>query len=247
MNGRLCVALTVTGAHSEYINLPESQLVPVPAGIDPAEAVSLVLNYVTAYQLMYRAAKVSSGAKVLVRAAAGGVGTAVLQLGRLAGVEMYGSASRPQHALVASLGATPIEHSEKPPQVDLSLDPIGGSSWWRSYRALRKHGQLVVYGISAALGPQGADRVAAIASFALLGLFQAIPDGKPAHFYSITTMRKQHPDWFREDLMKLLDMLAAKRMAPMIAARLPLAKASRAHELLQGGQTIGKLVLLPQE
>jgi NADPH:quinone reductase-like Zn-dependent oxidoreductase len=207
-----------------------------------------VLNYVTAYQLLHRAANVPPGAKVLVHAAAGGVGTAVLQLGRLAGFEMYGTASLRKHAIVAGYGASPIDYAAgKLPKVDLALDPIGGSSWWRSYKALRKGGQLVVYGISAALGPQGRNYAAAIGSFLLLGLFQAIPDGKPAHFYVITKMKKEHPDWFREDLTKVLDLLAAKRIAPVIAERLPLAQARRAHELLQSGQTTGKLVLLPQE
>ena len=148
VNGKLFVALTVTGDYSQYINLPESELVPVPRGVDSAEAVCMVLNYVTAYQLLHPAATVGPDAKVLVRAAAGGVGTALLQLGRLAGLEMYGTASLPKHGLVAGLGATPIEHSGKLPRVDLALDPIGGVSWWRSHQALRKRGQLVVYGIS---------------------------------------------------------------------------------------------------
>jgi NADPH:quinone reductase-like Zn-dependent oxidoreductase len=247
VNGKLFVALTVTGGYAEYMNLPESELVPVPDGVEPADAVCMVLNYVTAYQLLHRAATVGPGAKVLVRAAAGGVGTAVLQLGRLAKLEMYGTASARKHELVASLGATAIEHSGKLPQVDLALDPIGGVSWWRSHQALRKHGQLVVYGISAALSPQGTNRPAALGSFALLGLFKAIPDGRPAHFYNITTLKREHPDWFRADLIKLLDLLAAKQITPMIAERLPLVEAARAHELLQGGQTIGKLVILPQE
>jgi len=247
VNGKLFVALTVTGGYAEYINLPESELVPAPPGLDPAEVVSLVLNYVTAYQLLHRAATVSPGAKVLVRAAAGGVGTALLQLGRIAGLEMYGTASPRKHGIVASFGATPLDYSAKLPEVDLALDPIGGASWRRSFQALRKGGQLVVFGISSALGPQGANRMKAVGSFLLLGLLKAIPDGKPKHFYAITTIKKEHPEWFREDMTTLLEMLAAKQIAPVIAEQLPLAEAARAHELLQSGQTIGKLVLLPQD
>jgi len=248
VDGKLFVALTVTGGYAAYMNLPQSELVPVPSGIEPAEAVCLVLNYATAYQLLHRAAKVSSRAKVLVHAAAGGVGTAALQLGRLAGFEMFGTASPRKHGIVAGYGASPIDYAAgKLPKVDLALDPIGGLSWWRSYKALRKGGQLVVYGISSALGPQGANQAAAVGSFLLLGLFKAIPDGKSAHFYAITTMKKDHPEWFREDLAKLLDLLAARRIAPVISEKLPLAQAARAHELLQSGQTTGKLVLLPQE
>lgn len=251
VDGKLFVALTVTGGYARYINVPQSELVPVPEGLDPAEAVCLVLNYVTAYQLLHRAAKMakmSSGAKVLVHAAAGGVGTAALQLGRLAGFEMYGTASPRKHPIVAGYGASPIDYAVgKLPRVDLALDPIGGSSWWRSYQALRERGQLVVYGISAVLGKDGPSRATAVGSFMLLGLFKATPNGKSAHFYAITTMKKEHPEWFREDLTMLLDLLAARKIAPMIAERLPLAQAARAHELLQSGQTTGKLVLLPQE
>jgi NADPH:quinone reductase-like Zn-dependent oxidoreductase len=248
VDGKLFVALTVTGGYAAYINLPQSELVPVPQGLDPAEAVCLVLNYVTAYQLLHRAAKMAPSAKVLVHAAAGGVGTAALLLGRLAGFEMYGTASPRKHAIVAGYGASPIDDAAgKLPKVDLALDPIGGASWSRSYQALRERGQLVVYGISAMLGKDGPSRATAIGSFLLLGLFKAIPDGKSAHFYAITTMKKEHPEWFREDLTKLLDLLAAGKITPMIAERLPLAQAGRAHELLQSGQTTGKLVLLPQE
>jgi len=170
-----------------------------------------------------------------------------LQLGRIAGLEMYGTASPRKHGIVASFGATPLDYSAKLPEVDLALDPIGGASWRRSFQALRKGGQLVVFGISSALGPQGANRMKAVGSFLLLGLLKAIPDGKPKHFYAITTMKKEHPEWFREDMTTLLEMLAAKQIAPVIAERLPLAEAARAHELLQSGQTIGKLVLLPQD
>ena len=95
------------------------------------------------------------------------------------------------------------------------------------------------------LGKDAPSRATAIGSFLLLGLFKAAPNGKSAHFYAITTMKKEHPEWFREDLTTLLDLLAARKIAPMIAERLPLAQAARAHDLLQSGQTTGKLVLLP--
>ena len=91
--GQTIAALPIHGAYAEFICLPEDELVPVPVGLDPAEAVSLILNYVTAYQMLHRAAKVKPGQSVLIHGAAGGVGTALLQLGRLAGVTMYGTCS----------------------------------------------------------------------------------------------------------------------------------------------------------
>ena len=255
--GRTVAALTVTGGYAQYISLAESELAPVPDGVDPAEAVCLVLNYTTAWQLLHRAANPSAGAGVLIHAAAGGVGTALLELGRIAGYKMYGTASKRKHEVVEGLGGVPIDYRSEdflarirelcPQGVDLALDPIGGANWWRSYRALRSGGTLLVYGISAAIGPNGASKLKAAGSFFSLGLMKLIPDGKSAAFYAITTMKKQHPDWFREDLDTLLHMLARKQLRPLIAARLPLSEARRAHRLLETGETTGKLVLLPQE
>jgi NADPH:quinone reductase-like Zn-dependent oxidoreductase len=90
--GQTVAALPIHGGHAQYICLPDSELAPVPAGLDPAEAVSLVLNYVTAYQMMHRVAHVAAGQRTLIHGAAGGVGTALLQLGRLADLEMYATA-----------------------------------------------------------------------------------------------------------------------------------------------------------
>ena len=83
--GHLVAALPISGAYAEFVCLPQRKLVPVPPGLDAGEAVSLVLNYITAYQMLHRSAKVGSGQRVLIHGAAGGVGTALLQLGRLAG------------------------------------------------------------------------------------------------------------------------------------------------------------------
>jgi NADPH:quinone reductase-like Zn-dependent oxidoreductase len=252
--GQIVAALTVTGGYAQYLNIAESELVVLPDGLDPAEAVCLILNYVTAWQLLHRAATIGEGARVLVHAAAGGVGTAVLELGRIAGAEVYGTASKGKHSLISALGGIPIDYRSEDfvervramthDGVDAALDPIGGRNWWRSYQAVRSGGKLLVYGISSAIGPQGANQAAAVASFLMLGLLKMIPDGKSANFYSITTMKKHHPEWFREDLATLLHLLADKRIAPVIAERLPLSAAARAHELLERGDVAGKLVLL---
>ena len=255
--GQMVAALTVTGGYAQFLNVPEPELTPLPERLDPAEAVCLVLNYVTAWQLLHRAANPAKGARVLVHAAAGGVGTAGLELGRLAGFELYGTASKRKHPVVSAMGAVPIDYRSEDflariraltgDGVDLALDPIGGWNWWRSYKALRDHGKMLVYGLSAAISPKGANHAAALGSFVLLGALKLIPDGKSADFYSITTMKKRHREWFREDLSKLFDLLAQKQIAPVIAERLPLSAVPRAHELLERGETSGKLVLLPQE
>ena len=252
--GQRVAALTMTGGYSRYTLVPAAHLVPVPEGLDPAEAVSLVLNYVTAYQMSHRIAQLHAGQKLLVHSAAGGVGTAALQLGKIVGLTMFGTASKPKHELVSALGAVPIDYRTEnfvdrirkraPEGLDCVLDPIGGTQWWPSYSCLRRGGSLVCYGAQAAVSK---GKLAAGLGFALLGLMKILPDGKKASWYNVKSLRDQRPEWFREDLSSLFELLSARQIQPVIAARLPLREASRANKMLENSQVSGKLVLLPQE
>ena len=249
--GDVVAALTITGGYARYIVLAESELVRVPAGLDAPEAVSLVLNYTTAYQLIYRIAKLQRGESVLIHGAAGGVGTAALQLGALAGLKMFGTASKPKHDLVAALGGIPIDYRSedfvtRAAGVNAVFDAVGGRNWLRSYRALGKGGRFVGYGMSAAIEGGRRNMPLGTASFAWLGLAGLLP-GKSALWYNITTEKKKHPEWFREDLSRLLAMLQEKPIRPVVAERLPLRDAGRAHEVLERAGVSGKIVLLCQE
>jgi NADPH:quinone reductase len=106
--GQIVAALPIHGAYAEFVCLPQHELVPVPAGLDAAEAVSLVLNYITAYQMLHRSATVRPGQRALIHGAAGGVGTALLQLGRLAGLEMYGTCSARSAPAVSDLAVSQL-------------------------------------------------------------------------------------------------------------------------------------------
>ncbi len=260
--GQTVAALTKWGGYSQFINLPASELTSVPVGLDPAEAVSLVLNYVTAWQMLHRFAQLQSGQSVLIHGAAGGVGTATLQLGRLAGLDMYGTASRAKHDLVIALGGKPIDYRNEDfvtrvlewtagQGVDAALDPVGGTNWWRSYKVLcvrrgQRGGQLIGYGMSSAVAQGKPSKLVGAASFALLALLNFLPDGKSARWYNISTTKKRHPEWFREDLAHLFSLLQEHNIQPLVSERLPLREASRAHELLEHARVSGKIVLLPQ-
>ena len=197
-------ALTVRGAYSQFAIVPEDFLVPVPESLDPAEAVCLILNYVTAYQMLHRIANVSSGQRILIHGAAGGVGTALLQLGALHGLTMYGTASKSKQDAIAAAGGIPIDYRAEDfskrvrelsrDGVDAVFDAVGGTNWWRSYRLVRRGGVLVCYGVSA-VATHG--KIAGAASFLLLGVLKLIPDGRRCVWYNVTNLRKQHPDWFR--------------------------------------------------
>jgi NADPH:quinone reductase-like Zn-dependent oxidoreductase len=252
--GRRVAAMTMIGGYSRFAIVPAEHLVLVPDGLDAAEAVSLVLNYVTAYQMLHRVAHLRAGQRLLVHGAAGGVGTAALQLGKIAGLEMFGTASATKHDLVRSLGATPIDYrTEKfaerirqlaPGGVDCVLDPIGGTQWWTSYGCLRRGGTLVCYGAQVMMK---SGKMAAGLGFALVGLMMILPDGKKVSWFNAKTFRNEHVEWFREDLSKLFELLGARSIVPVIAAKFPLREAARANEMLEKAQVSGKIVLLPQE
>ncbi|MGB9435387.1 MAG: medium chain dehydrogenase/reductase family protein [Candidatus Acidiferrum sp.] len=252
--GQRVAALTMLGGYSQYTLVGAIHLVPVPAGLDPAEAVSLVLNYVTAYQMLHRVARLRSGQSLLVHSAAGGVGTAALQLGKVIGLTMFGTASKPKHELVSALGAVPIDYRTEsfvdrirqlaPQGLDCVLDPIGGAQWWQSYSCLHRGGTLLCYGVQAAVS-QG--QLTAGLGFALLGLMKLLPGGKKVGWFNVKTLRDQHPEWFREDLTRLFDLLSARQIQPVIAVRFPLSDAALANDMLEKSQSSGKFVLLPNE
>ena len=262
--GQLVAAMPISGAYTQFICLPKNELVPVPAGLDAAEAVSLILNYITAYQMLHRSAKVEPRQRILIHGAAGGVGTALLQLGGLAELEMYGTCSSRGASVVSELGGFPIDyqhqdfvkevHDLKPPGVDVVFDSLGGKHIWRSRKALRPGGKVVAYGLTGSLSggrlasgrPSGRHRFRAVGIFGLYIAAGWILRGRKRVVpYSIQTLKRLKPALFQQDLIALLDLLKQKKIKPLIAQRLPLDNAREAHELLGRGGVNGKIVLMP--
>ena len=264
--GQIVAAMPIHGAYAEFVCLPPRELVPVPAGLDAAEAVSLVLNYITAYQMMHRSAKVRSGQRVLIHGASGGVGTALLQLGRVAGLDMYGTCSSRSASTVSDLGATPIDYKTQNfvkeiyrltgDGVDVVFDPIGGKHLWHSREALRPGGKVVGYGNTTSLRGEGLasdrpgrrNRLHGIPIYALyIAGGWLLPGRKRVIPYSIQTLKRLKPKMFRQDLIALLDLLQQRKIKPIIAQRFPLTQARQAQELLGKGGVTGKIVLVPNK
>ncbi len=261
--GQTVAALPIHGAYAEYICLPQHELVPVPSALDPAEAVSLILNYVTAYQMLHRSAEVGRGQRVLIHGAAGGVGSALLQLGRLAGLEMYGTCSSRTAPVVHQLGGIPIDYRDQDfveevrrrtgDGVDAVFDSIGGTHIWRSRNALSRGGTVVAYGLTGSLSggrlasPRSGERHR-FRPIAIFGLYVVaswlLPGRKRVVPYSIQWLKRARPALFRQNLLALFDLLHEKKIKPLIAARFPLAQARQAHELLGKGGVTGKIVLM---
>ena len=261
-SGQMVAALPIHGAYAEYVCLPQRELVPVPHGLDPAEAVSLVLNYVTAYQMLHRSARVRRGQRALIHGAAGGVGSALLQLGRIAGLEMYGTCSSRGASVVSNLGGTPIDYRQVDfvkeirrltgEGVDVVFDGIGGAHIWRSRSALRRGGTVAACGLTASLsggrlasGRSGRrHRFREIRVFALyIAGGWLLPGRKRVVPYSIQWLNRLKPAQFRQDLIALFDLLRERKIEPLIAQRFPLAEARQAHEMLGNGGVPGKIVL----
>jgi len=254
--GQVVAALTFYGSYSQYICLPVEELVPVPAGLDPAEAVALVLNYVGAYQMLHRVANVTQGQRILVHGGAGGIGSAFLELGQLAALMMYATASKPKHQLVERLGATPIDYRNEDfiqriatltdgDGVDCAFDPMGSAHLKLSVMAVRRRGTVVAYGFYEAAN-RGANIFLDFASqYLRLALWSLPPQRKHVSFYDIRALKKKRPAWFRADLTGLLDLLAAGRVNPVIAARLPLDDVVQAHDQVEHARVQGKLILMP--
>lgn len=245
--GQHVAALTVYGGFGEYLVREAEHFVPIPDGVSDLEAAAVILNYVTAWQMIHRVAKVHSGQTALVTGAAGGVGTALLQLLRLAGAKTYGAASPAKHGTVQKLGATPLDyraapidrqvHAFEPQGVDYVFDAIGGANIGLCIAAARKGGTVVGYGFMAVAG-----KLATAAMFFSL-LIESRLHGRRGAFYGITLLYRKNPMPLREDLPKIFALVAEKKIDALIAATFPLLEAKQALELLARGTVEGKIVL----
>lgn len=254
--GQRVADLTVTGGNAEYVCRPAEGLVSVPGSLDAAEAESIPLSYMTAFQMLTRVADVWPGQKVLIQGATGAVGTALLQLGRLLELEMIGTASARNQGLIQAHGAIPIDYRANDYEQQLrtaageGFDAVfEGSGSVASAPLLRKGGVLVSYGFTGPIRrePYGSQlRLLLTAARGLLGTFawSVLPNGKSWKFYDISGARKKHPDWFREDMARLFDWLEKGDIQPVIAKRFSIDEALQAHVLLDEGGTRGRLALV---
>ena len=251
-------ALTVWGADAECVCIPERYAVDVPGDLDPAEVLSLIFPYMTAYQLLHRVAHVRMRESVLVHGAAGRVGVALLELGGAAGLRLFGTASARDCAAVERLGAVAIDYRSDDfvarvreltdGGVDVALDGIGGVVSLRSFRLLRPGGRLVVFGRYGTISggrknwPAVLEWYAATIGVALWGL---VTPRRAVRGYRIQKLRIRHQDWFRADFEMLTRLLRGGAIHPVVARRLPFNEARRAHELLAETANVGKVVLVP--
>ncbi|MFL5994262.1 MAG: medium chain dehydrogenase/reductase family protein [Streptomyces sp.] len=263
--GRRVAALTKTGGWATVVLLAAADLVEVPDGIDPDEAETLIVNGLTAYQMLHAKAKVQEGQTVLVTGAAGGVGSILVQLARHAGVHVIGTASPRHHEALRALGVEPIDYRDPdlaarvralaPDGVDAVFDHLGGASVTLSYRLLNRTGTLVSYSIAAALDGTRPILLDFLPLLAKLAFWNHLPTRRHASFYDIwagagkpdSAKREAFRARTRTDLTHVLDLLRDGVLTAQIAARFPLAEAAAAMELAESSTrtTLGKIILTP--
>lgn len=253
--GERVADMTVVGSNAGYRTLRAADVTPVPRGVDPAEAASLILSWTTAYQLLHRLAHVRAGQRVLVQGAAGAVGQALLTLGRSAGLELWGTGRREHAEIIRQLGARPIDYertdfTQTPGGFDVIFDGVGEGDFGRVFAALRPGGLICAYGYTARMQAQKS----LLSTILWLGrtyvgrsLTGWLQGGKRIKPYSINLMRARHPDWFKADLARLLEMLSAGEIHPRVAERISFSEVKEAHRRLEEGTLAGKLVLCPDQ
>jgi NADPH:quinone reductase len=209
------------------------------------------LSWTTAYQLLHRAAQVQRGQRALVIGAAGAVGQALLVLGRLAGLELWGGARTAHSALIRDFGAKPVDTQREdltrivPGGFDVVFDGVGHDGFGPSFAAVKRGGLLCAYGYAGRVRPDR--RMAALLMWiARLYLWRWLPGGRRAGFFSVNVMRVQHPAWFREDLGRLFSLLATGTIHPRVAERISFDDVADAHRRLEAGGLEGRLVLCPE-
>ncbi len=241
--------MTVIGAYSEYICLPAEKLTRVPDNIDSSEAVSLILSYMTAYQMLHRDAKVSEGQSILIHGAGGAVGTAMLQLGKLLKLTMYGTASKSKHDIVKKHGGIPIDYKNEKFEdriqelteggVNAVFDPIGGKNLKKSFKSLKPGGKLVAFGFyNAVMGKGGSIPI----DFMRIIFWNILPNRKKTSFYSIGGVRKKHPEWFKKDLQDLFKLLENGDIKPVISSHYTLENAKEVHKKIERAEFKGKII-----
>ena len=244
-------ALTVVGGYSEYLYWRSDRLIPVPAVLDPAQAVPIILNYIVAYHALHRSAKVKAGDTVLINGASGGIGTALLQLGKLAGLKMYALASKSKHAILAEYGAIALDYhtqnyvdvirQAEPGGIDAVLDGMmTRESISSGLSLLRRGGCMVSFG-----EPVGFSSLFYALKTALVT--KLLPTEKSFKLYGTSFYFLGNRKPFLDDWAVLFKLLEESQIRPVIMKKLPILEAAQANTLLENGGVTGNVVLVTPE
>lgn len=234
--------------YAQYVQAPADAVVKIPGTVNNAEAAAVPVNYTTAYHMLHNMAKVSKGQTVLIHAAAGGVGTALIQLSARAGLSIIASVgSEEKMKYVLNEGAhfavnyktedlvARVNALTNGKGVDVSFNPVSGDSMLNDLKLLTPFGHLVVFGFIAGLPTEPLQQA----------MLQQFNKSLTVSYSDIYTLYQQHFDGLKKILSELYQLLDAGKIRPQVFKQLSLSEASAAHNLLESGKVVGKLVLVP--
>ncbi|WP_421761854.1 zinc-binding dehydrogenase [Devosia sp.] len=257
--GQRVAAAIKTGGWATHLLVPADEVVAVPAGLEPANAETVVVNGVTAWQMLYNKAKAKPGQTILVLGASSGVATVLAQLAVSDGIRVIGTASPRHHEALRALGVEPLDYADpnlsarvrelSPSGVDAVFDHLGPKSAKASFDLLDQGGTLVAYGIAADLDKTTALLPTFVGFLSQLALWSALPNGKHAVFYDFWEGMIVGPaaskSRRREDLGKVLARMSSGAIKPVIAATFQLRDARAALEFAEARGVFGKVVMVP--
>jgi len=245
--GQRVVAILVAGGYATHVNVESWKCFPITADVDNHQAVAVLINYWTAHYCLHRVAQVQADDTVLIHGASGGVGTALLELGQLAGATLLGTASARKHNHLTSYDVQLIDYhttdfeqvvyEQYPDGLQAVFDPIGGSYWRKSYRLLARGGKLIIFG---AKDPRPVNVMPYVPGMMIRHFL--LPDGKSVHPVGLSPTRQREA--FLEDIPHLQSLLAERKLTPKVSEVLPMSEASQAHRLMEQGHHVGKIVLV---
>ncbi|MET7986163.1 MULTISPECIES: medium chain dehydrogenase/reductase family protein [unclassified Streptomyces] len=257
LSGTRVAALVKVGGWASHVRVEAADVVPVPDGVGAAEAETVVVNGITAWQMLHRRARVRAGQTVLVHGANGGVGSVLVQLARAAGAKVIGTASARHHDALREQGVVPVDYRTEdvaarvrelaPGGVDAVFDHVGGRSAVDSWHLLAPGGTLVSYGSASTRDDTGSKQWPVLKLLGRVWLWNTLPNGRHAYFFNIWAGRALTRNRFRArlraDLGQVFDALQRGDVTARIAARLPLTEAAAALRLAESGTVAGKIVL----
>lgn len=255
--GKRYAVLTKTGGWASMTVVNAEDLLLVPDDVSAIDAEAIVVNGITAWQMLHRSAEVKSGKTILVHGANGGVGTLLVQLAQLSGIKVIGSASPRHHDALIEQGVIPVDYNDPnlketirslaPDGLDAVFDNVGFASTSISFKLLKKGGTLVSYAISSSLRKTDSVVFQFLLLVGKLFLWNILPNGKKATFYNVWSGKGSvvFKNNMRQDFASLTKLLANGSLKARIAKVFPLNEVAKAMEFAESRTAYGKVILVP--
>jgi NADPH:quinone reductase-like Zn-dependent oxidoreductase len=252
--GARVMAPTRFGGYAERAVAPADAVVELPAELSFEEGAAIPVNYVTAWEALIRASNLQAGERVLIHAAAGGVGIAGTQIAKRHGAEVWGTASAGKHDAIRGFGVDhPVDYQRpgwerEVPKLDVVMDAIGGPSFRRSYGLLRAGGRLVCFGASGVVAGERRNLIAAARTALRMPRFNLIKQMSQSksviglNVLSLWDELESAARWTGP----LREMLADGTIRPVVAEIFAFERAADAHRFITERRNVGKVVLTPQ-